>query len=614
MGIVDEDVARVRQSTDMVALVGEYSQLRRVGQRWVGLCPFHAEKSPSFSVNATEGLYHCFGCKASGDAITFLREIEHLDFVDAVESLASRANIPLRYTERGGGEERKRKAHLHEVVEAAVDWYHERLRSSPDAARARSYLRGRGFTAEEVAHYRIGWAPERWDELTRALKLKQSDLEATGLGMLNKRNRLQDFFRGRVLFPIFDEQGRPIGFGGRKLPDADGPKYQNSRDNVLYHKSRALYGLNWAKGDAVNANEVIVCEGYTDVIGFARAGMERAVATCGTALTEEHVQMLSRFTRRILLAYDADEAGQSAAERVYEWEKAHDVGFWVVELPGGADPDELAQEDPAALADAVSGARPFLEFRVKRALASGDLDTAEGRARTADAALAVIAAHPDAMVVDQYLMELAESTRIEVAVLRNRIEEVRRNPPVAAEPRRRERFRDDPGDFADAPPERVGLPPLSPGAEREAIRLAIQNPSLARPLLHSSLFSQPMAGAAWEVLSAADTVAEAIAEAPPELAEELTRLSVEELEVEATDVMARLATEVARLELVELELEARGSEDPLAYSDAISYLKVTLDELRRPFVEPETVGELLDWLKLRRTDPGEDSGEGAETV
>ncbi|MGI9576762.1 MAG: DNA primase [Microthrixaceae bacterium] len=613
MGIVDEDVARVRQSTDMVALVGDYSQLRRVGQRWVGICPFHAEKSPSFSVNATDGLYHCFGCKASGDAITFIREIEHLDFVDAVENLAGRANIPLRYTERGGGEERKRKAHLHEVMDSAVDWYHERLRTSPDAARARAYLRQRGFTADEVANYRVGWAPDGWDELTRALKLKQTDLEQTGLGMLNRRNRLQDFFRARILFPIFDEQGRPIGFGGRKLPDGEGPKYQNSRDNVLYHKSRALYGLNWAKSDAVNSNEVIVCEGYTDVIGFARAGIDRSIATCGTALTEDHVQLLSRFTRRILLAYDADEAGQSAAERVYEWEKKHDVGFWVVELPGGADPDELAQEDPDALAVAVQSARPFLEFRVKRALAAADMDSAEGRARAADAALAVIAAHPDAMVVDQYLMELAASTRIEVAVLRNRLEEVRRNPPAAAEPNRRQRGADRHDGRTEPPeaPARIGLPPLTPGAEREAIRFAIQHSDVAAPLLDVSLFSQPMAQAAWEALSNADGVADAIADAPPELAEELTRLSVEDIDVEATDVMARLATEVARLELIDLELEARGSADPLEYSDAIGYLKVTLDELRRPFVESETVAELLDWLKLRRTGPGDDAGEGA---
>lgn len=599
MGIVDEDVARVRSETDIVALVSQYSQLRRVGQRWVGLCPFHAEKTPSFSVNETDGLYHCFGCKASGDAITFIREIEHLGFVDAVENLAGRANITLRYTDAGGGEERKRRAHLHDVMERAVEWYHERLRTSPDAAHARGYLRSRGFDSAEVATYRIGWAPDDWDALTRSLRLSRRDLEDTGLGMLNRRNRLQDFFRARVLFPIRDDQGRPIGFGGRRLPDGEGPKYQNSRDNALYHKSRALYGLDRAKAEVVRANEVIVCEGYTDVIGFDRAGINRAVATCGTALTEDHVRLLSRFTRRIVLAYDADEAGQAAAERVYEWEKAHDVGFSVVELPGGADPDELAREDPRALSAAVADARPFVEFRVDRALRAADLTSLEGRARAADAALGVIAAHHDSLVVDQYLMSLADSTRIDVARLRERLVEVRRRPPsdtVTAEPTG---GADGPG---EAPVGSIGFAPIPQGAEREAIRLAVQRPDIAHAALVGELFDHPSARAALELVMSHDSLAAAVDEAPPELAEELTRLSVEELALEPVDVLARLATEVARVEMAELEHEARISEDPLEYSQAISYLKVTLEELRRPHLESETVGELLDWLRLRRSE------------
>ncbi len=599
MGIVDEDVARVRSETDIVALVSQYSQLRRVGQRWVGLCPFHAEKTPSFSVNETDGLYHCFGCKASGDAITFIREIEHLGFVDAVENLAGRANITLRYTDAGGGEERKRRAHLHDVMERAVEWYHERLRTSPDAAHARGYLRSRGFDSAEVATYRIGWAPDDWDALTRSLRLSRRDLEDTGLGMLNRRNRLQDFFRARVLFPIRDDQGRPIGFGGRRLPDGEGPKYQNSRDNALYHKSRALYGLDRAKAEVVRANEVIVCEGYTDVIGFDRAGINRAVATCGTALTEDHVRLLSRFTRRIVLAYDADEAGQAAAERVYEWEKAHDVGFSVVDLPGGADPDELAREDPRALSAAVADARPFVEFRVDRALRAADLTSLEGRARAADAALGVIAALHDSLVVDQYLMSLADSTRIDVARLRERLVEVRRRPPsdtVTAEPTG---GADGPG---EAPVGSIGFAPIPQGAEREAIRLAVQRPDIAHAALVGELFDHPSARAALELVMSHDSLAAAVDEAPPELAEELTRLSVEELALEPVDVLARLATEVARVEMAELEHEARISEDPLEYSQAISYLKVTLEELRRPHLESETVGELLDWLRLRRSE------------
>ena len=189
MGILDEDIGRVRESTDIVAVISQYTQLKRVGQRWTGLCPFHNEKSPSFSVNSSEGLYHCFGCKASGDAITFLREKEGLDFVGAVEMLANKAGITLRYTDHDEGEGRKHHARLFEVTEAAANWYHERLKTAPDAAAARSYLRGRGFTAEEVAHYRIGWAPDGWDLMVKALKIPQADLEGSGLGMKNKAGR-----------------------------------------------------------------------------------------------------------------------------------------------------------------------------------------------------------------------------------------------------------------------------------------------------------------------------------------------------------------------------------------------------------------------------------------
>ncbi len=218
MGILDEDVARVRESTDIVGLVSQYTQLKRVGQRWSGLCPFHAEKTASFSVNDTEGLYHCFGCKASGDAITFVREIEHLDFVGAVELLAARSGITLRYSDREEHEGRRRQARLLDLVDRAAEWYHDRLRTSPDAGAARHYLRSRGFTSDEVVRYRLGWAPDDWDQLVRALRAAPEDVEAAGLGFTNRAGRQQDFFRGRVLFPIDDERGRVIGFGGRKLP------------------------------------------------------------------------------------------------------------------------------------------------------------------------------------------------------------------------------------------------------------------------------------------------------------------------------------------------------------------------------------------------------------
>jgi DNA primase len=597
MGIVDEDIARVREATDLVAIVTGYTQLRKVGQRWTGLCPFHSEKSPSFSVNQADGLYHCFGCKASGDSITFVREMEHLDFPGAVEWLAGKAGIQLRYTEKNESEGRRRQARLFELTGRAADWYHDRLRTSPDAAPARRYLRSRGFDADEVAHYRIGWAPDDWDQLVRALRSPQGDVEAAGLGFLNKRGRMQDFFRGRVLFPIFDERDRVIGFGGRKLPDTDGPKYQNSRDNELYNKSKALYGINWAKAEAVTANQVLICEGYTDVIGFARAGMQRAVATCGTALTEDHVKLLKRFTRHLVLAYDADEAGQSAADRVYAWEKAHEIEVSVVALPTGADPDELARTDPAALEAAVTGARPFLAFRVDRVLAAADLTSNEGRAHAAEAALEMVAQHPDPLVRDQYVMELADTCRSDPDRLRDRLEVIRRTPRPPAEPPRRHRD-EGPPEPPDGPAPRR-LPELRDGVEQEALRLAIHQPEVAAPFLDEAFFLHPTARAALDALHESVTLAEAIDRSPPEVGEVLARLSVETMEADPTDVLARFASEVGRRTLADLEAEARRSEDPLAYADVVAWLKVTLDHLRRPKAEVETVTQLLAFLRDR---------------
>ncbi|HUG37458.1 MAG TPA: DNA primase, partial [Candidatus Limnocylindrales bacterium] len=398
MGILDEDIQRVREATDMVALVTEHLQLKRVGRRWTGLCPFHTEKSPSFSVNAEEGLYYCFGCGAKGDAITFVREIEHLDFAGAVERLAGRAGITLRYTSKGEGEGRSRKAKLVEAMEAAVAWYHERLLSSPDAAEARKYLRGRGLDGEVVRRYHIGWAPDDWDQLVRGVGIGFDRLEAVNLAILNRRNRRQDVFRNRILFPIFDSQGDPVAFGGRVLPGGEGPKYRNSSETPIYAKSKVLYGLNWAKGGIVEADEAIVCEGYTDVIGMAQVDLGRAVAPCGTALTEDHVRLLTRFGKRIVLAFDADAAGDNAAARFYEWERKDEVDVRVAALPPGQDPGDLAQHDPDALRAAVEGSLPVLRFRFDRALAGADVATPEGKARAADRALPVIAEHPDEIV------------------------------------------------------------------------------------------------------------------------------------------------------------------------------------------------------------------------
>ncbi len=217
MAIPDEDVAQVRAATDIVALVGEHSALRRQGRRWVGLCPFHAEKTPSFSVNAEEGFYYCFGCQASGDAISFVRAVDRLDFVDAVRNLADRAGVTL-HEDAMAGQDRKRRTELLDAMERAVCWYHERLLSAPDAGHARDYLRSRGYDGAIVRQFRLGWAPDEWDALSKQLGLSERVLADAGLGFVNRRGRHQDAFRARVIFPICDPSGRPVALGGRILP------------------------------------------------------------------------------------------------------------------------------------------------------------------------------------------------------------------------------------------------------------------------------------------------------------------------------------------------------------------------------------------------------------
>jgi DNA primase len=284
VGIVDEDIERTRDAADFVQIVGEVAQLRKVGRSWVGLCPFHSEKSPSFSVNAEQKLYYCYGCQAGGNLFRFVQETQHLDFAGAVEWVAGKYGIQLRYDDERKGQDRARRQVLTEAMERAVAWYHERLLTSPDAGAARGYLRSRGYDRAIVERFRIGWAPDDWDALAKALSVPHDVLEDTGLGFVNRRNKLQDSFRARVMFPIFDAAGKPVAFGGRILPGAEGPKYKNSAETKLYSKSRTLYALNWAKEEVSRIDEVIVCEGYTDVIAFFTAGMPRAVATCGTAL------------------------------------------------------------------------------------------------------------------------------------------------------------------------------------------------------------------------------------------------------------------------------------------------------------------------------------------
>jgi DNA primase len=571
MGIVNEDVERVRAQTDIVAVIGEQVGLKKQGTRWVGLCPFHGEKSASFSVNAELGLYYCFGCQAKGDVITFVRETQHLDFVGAVESLAARLGITLRYDTNQESGDRKKRNHLTEAMAKAVDWYHQRLLTADDAKAARGYLRSRGYDGEIVRRYKLGWAPDDWDAAAKALALPAEVLRETGLAFLNKRDRLQDSFRARVLFPIFDARGDAVAIGGRILPGSSDPaKYKNSPATTIYDKSRTLYGLNCAM-------EHIVSEGYTDVMGMAIAGVPWAVATCGTSLTENHFTTLKNFSRKIVLAFDADAAGQGAAEKFYEWERKFDIDVYVAAMPAGSDPGDLARSNPEGLRKAVAEATPFLAFRLERLLGSSNLTTAEGRARAAEAAMAIVGEHPNNLVRDQYVMQIADRTRIDPERLRTGSRSVSSvRPPIA--PRRASR---------------VESPSLL------VLALAVHQPESVSEWLDDILFTDPVELAAYRALAGAATLHEAIDAADPEATELLQRLAVEEVDIDAADVVALLVGDAVQRALHEVEADARASADPLAAAETVGWLKLRLEELREPASRRTALAQLVPFLVAR---------------
>ncbi|WP_428119711.1 DNA primase [Candidatus Poriferisodalis sp.] len=450
MGIRDEDVRRVREATDLAALIGRRVSLRKVGVRHVGLCPFHSERTPSFSVNGADGFYHCFGCGASGDAITYVRETEHCDFTEAVELLAAGAGIELNYDQPSERLGQQRRKELLDLLAAAADFYHDRLLRGPDAGPARAYLRRRGYGRDTVVKWRLGYAPPLRDALCVHLGAAPERLAAAGLAYAGPRGAAtpsddatapgpagaapsglaSDFFRDRIMFPICDSSGRPVSFAGRLLPrDGEptptGPKYKNTAGTPVYDKSRVLYGLHLAKQAARVADRIVVCEGHTDVIGCSLAGIDEAVATCGTALTQQHAELLSRTAKRIVLAFDADVAGQNAAERVHQWEREYGLDVFVASFPPGTDPGDLAASDPPALRRALDGAQPLHAFRAERILARADLVSPGGRDRAADEAAEVLAVYPADILNEADLEPIARRIPMGVEELRQRVDTAR---------------------------------------------------------------------------------------------------------------------------------------------------------------------------------------------
>ncbi|MHB8263845.1 MAG: DNA primase [Acidimicrobiales bacterium] len=618
MAIEPDDLARVRESTDIVALISERIGLKKQGRRYVGLCPFHQEKTPSFSVNGEDGFYYCFGCQRSGDAITFVRETENLDFPEAVRTLADRAGITIRESQG-----KARSGDLDPIREAlvrAVDYYHSQLLESPRAGEARAYLRSRGYEKDVISLFKLGYAPDEWDALARYLHVPAKVLGESGLGFVNRAGRQQDFMRNRIIFPIFDTGNRPIAMGGRVIPGSTEAKYKNTAETRLYSKRNTLYGLDLAKNDIVNSDQAIICEGYTDVIAFFQAGLPRAVATCGTALGEGHVNLLRRFTSRVVLAYDADQAGQSGEARFYEWEHTGDLDVSVAVLPQGLDPAELAFRDRSLLAEAVNNALPYMRFRLERIFESHDLRHPEGRARTAKEALAAVAEHPSALVRDQYLMVISDRCRLDENLLRIELDALkhtktasqrsqpafsrkRSSPDMSKEGDKKDARVNNAGDYGSTPEIPDVFSTISNRAELEALRLAVQRPADIAPFLDGILFSNDTLRAAYSLLTQAQTLQEAIDNAEtqdPAVATLLRRLSVEEPASIPLDVVRQLARKAATATLQDIGIEVRQHPDSVGTAaKMISEIKTALESMRDGADDIESIVRLIALLRGR---------------
>src|SRR5689334_6425354 len=505
--IRDEDIAAVRERSPIDEVVGEYLQLRSAGGGSLkGLCPFHDEKTPSFNVTPARGLYYCFSCAAGGDVIKFVQTIDGLSFVEAVERLAARAGVDLRY-EQGGyvpGQEQSQRRRLIGAHRAAADFYAERLGES-DAAPARAFLAERGFELADVQRFGVGYSPKAWEDLTRHLRGRGfTDSELITAGLSREGNRgTRDRFRGRLMWPIRDLSGDVIAFGARKLdPEDDGPKYLNTPETSLFRKSTVLYGADLAKREIAQRRQAVIVEGYTDVMACYLAGVPTAVATCGTSFGEDHIKVLRRlimdsdsFSGEVIFTFDGDAAGQRAAQRAFGMEAKFATQTYVTVEPNGLDPCDLRlAHGDGAVRDLVARRVPLFEFAIKGVLGRHDLNTTEGQLAALDEAAPILARIKDQGLRTRYAVNLDRwlglmDERFVLARVRAHAGDTgpaRRRP---GQDRGQQDRGGQPGSFGangngrgnggsrgdGGPPYDLGDPVVV--AEREALKLAVQRPA-----------------------------------------------------------------------------------------------------------------------------------------
>lgn len=534
-----EDVAAVRERARIEEIVGEHVTLRPAGVGSMkGLCPFHDERTPSFHVRPQVGLWHCFGCGEGGDVISFLQKLDGLGFTEAVEHLAGRVGVQLRYEEGGAprpGEEPGRRQRLIEAHRSAAAYFAEQL-SSPDAAAARSFLAERGFDREAAEQFGVGFAPRGWDHLLRHLRgrgFTEAELVATGL--LSQGNRgVYDRFRGRLVWPIRDVTGDTVGFGARRIfEDDQGPKYLNSPETALYKKAQVLYGIDLAKREIARTKQVVVVEGYTDVMAAHLSGVGTAVATCGTAFGPDHVRIVRRLLGdsaagagvqlssgrsmggEVVFTFDGDEAGQKAALRAFGEDQRFYAQTFVAISPGGMDPCELRQaQGPDAVKALVAGRQPLFEFVVRSTLRRHDLDTAEGRVQALREAAPVVAGIRDAALRPEYTRMLAGWLGMEGGAVERAVQAAGRAAP------RRDDRRDGEPAVPGPEPSRESARPAGPDRrdpvamlERQVLEAVLQYPTAPGAAVFDELdadaFTVPALRAVHEAVRAAGGLAAA---------------------------------------------------------------------------------------------------------
>jgi DNA primase len=451
--IADETIERIRERVDIVELISSYLPLKRSGGNYQGLCPFHGEKTPSFNVNPARQIFHCFGCGVGGNSVTFVMKMEGLSFPEAVRRLGSRVGIVVEEEAPTAEQTQRREAviRLLRVMEAAAAAYERVLLKEEGGARGRDYLKERGYASETAKLFHLGYAPEQSDFLCKELEAAGVEMrDAEELGLVRSgtsRPGRYDLLRNRLIFPIQDERGRIVAFGGRALGDAQ-PKYLNSPESLLYHKGQILYGLFQAKEAMRRSSEAIIVEGYFDLLALHRAGLTHTVAPCGTALTTDQARLIKRFASRVFLLFDQDSAGQKANQRAMEIFLAEGISPLIVTLDAGDDPDSyLRKQGAEAMRERLAAAQPALELFIAATLSTCG-ESIEGRARGAEKVLPLIKLLPSEMERNLYLKALAQRTGIdEQLLMRGRKNDAgsatqlkARPPQLPALPRSRERL------------------------------------------------------------------------------------------------------------------------------------------------------------------------------